>query len=148
RPRRQAAALDETADVAEGAMLVVMPVVVLLDADIEFGRGDAVHRAGLGTELVTAQVDAGELGAQMLERQAEREQRAHRHVSANAGETVEAEDGHGPVQPCSEQQYKGMRELVCPPGFSDRLDRALPRLIADMSRTQARKLIAAGSVFV
>lgn len=41
-----------------------------------------------------------------------------------------------------------MREIVCPPGFSDRLDRALPRLVEGLSRTQARKLIAAGSVFL
>src|SRR5512147_757302 len=41
-----------------------------------------------------------------------------------------------------------MPDLVCPAGFSDRLDRALPLLVEGLSRTQARKLIAAGSVFV
>lgn len=41
-----------------------------------------------------------------------------------------------------------MREIVCPPAFNDRLDRALPRLFDGLSRTQARKLIAAGAVFV
>lgn len=41
-----------------------------------------------------------------------------------------------------------MPELVCPEGFHDRLDRALPHLIDGLSRTQARRLIDAGSVFV
>jgi len=41
-----------------------------------------------------------------------------------------------------------MPDLVCPPGFSDRLDRALARLVDGLSRTAARRLIAAGNVFV
>ncbi len=41
-----------------------------------------------------------------------------------------------------------MLEIICPPECSERLDRALSRLITGLSRTQARRLIAAGSVFV
>ena len=40
------------------------------------------------------------------------------------------------------------RETRCPKDFADRLDRALPRLFAGLSRVQARKLISAGSVFI
>lgn len=38
--------------------------------------------------------------------------------------------------------------VVCPPGFADRLDRALAHLLPNLSRGEARRLIAAGSVFV
>lgn len=41
-----------------------------------------------------------------------------------------------------------MQEVVCPPGFADRLDRALALLMPPLSRGEARRLIAAGSVFV
>ncbi len=41
-----------------------------------------------------------------------------------------------------------MREIVCPAGPSDRLDRVLPRLVEGLSRSQARRLIAAGCVFL
>lgn len=41
-----------------------------------------------------------------------------------------------------------MPEFVCPPGFCDRLDRALASLGVDVSRTHARRLIDAGSVFI
>lgn len=39
-------------------------------------------------------------------------------------------------------------DLVCPAGHADRLDRSLALLISDLSRGAARRLIAAGSVFV
>lgn len=38
--------------------------------------------------------------------------------------------------------------LVCPPGHSDRLDRSLALLLPELSRGAARRLIAAGSVFI
>lgn len=38
--------------------------------------------------------------------------------------------------------------VICPPGFADRLDRALAHLLPNLSRGEARRLIAAGSVFV
>lgn len=41
-----------------------------------------------------------------------------------------------------------MQEFVCPAGYNDRLDRALAALVPDLSRTRARRLIDAGSVFV
>jgi len=39
-------------------------------------------------------------------------------------------------------------EFVCPAAYSDRLDRALAAFVPGMSRTQARRLIDAGSVFI
>jgi len=39
-------------------------------------------------------------------------------------------------------------EVSCPPGYDDRLDRALADLVTGLSRTQARRLIADGGVFV
>lgn len=41
-----------------------------------------------------------------------------------------------------------MRQRQCPPPMSDRLDRIVAQLFPDVSRTQARRLIAAGSVFL
>jgi len=41
-----------------------------------------------------------------------------------------------------------MVEVSCPPGYEARLDRALADLVTDLSRTQARRLIDNGSVFV
>jgi len=41
-----------------------------------------------------------------------------------------------------------MRECICPPHHSDRLDKIIAELFVDVSRTEARRLIAAGSVFV
>lgn len=41
-----------------------------------------------------------------------------------------------------------MSEVICPPGGDDRLDRVLAALIEGLSRSEARRLIAAGSVFV
>lgn len=41
-----------------------------------------------------------------------------------------------------------MSDVVCPPGTDDRLDRVLAALVPGMSRSEARRLIAAGSVFV
>lgn len=41
-----------------------------------------------------------------------------------------------------------MPELVIPAGTDDRLDRVLPQLVPGLSRGQARRLIAAGAVFV
>ena len=38
--------------------------------------------------------------------------------------------------------------LICPPDVSDRLDRVVSLLIDGVSRTQARRLIASGSVFI
>lgn len=38
--------------------------------------------------------------------------------------------------------------VICPPGFAERLDRALAQLVPELSRGEARRLIAAGSVFV
>lgn len=38
--------------------------------------------------------------------------------------------------------------VICPPGFADRLDRALAQLMPDLSRGEARRLIDAGSVFI
>jgi 23S rRNA pseudouridine1911/1915/1917 synthase len=41
-----------------------------------------------------------------------------------------------------------MHEFVCPEGHADRLDRTVAAFVPDASRTQARRLIDAGSVFV
>lgn len=41
-----------------------------------------------------------------------------------------------------------MAEFACPPGHDDRLDRTIAALLPDISRTRARKLIDAGSVFI
>lgn len=40
------------------------------------------------------------------------------------------------------------REVICPAGFRDRLDRALSALLPGVSRGEARRRIAAGAVFV
>lgn len=43
---------------------------------------------------------------------------------------------------------KDQATVICPPGFAERLDRALAQLVPELSRGEARRLIAAGSVFV
>src|SRR5262245_60964289 len=64
------------------------------DADVELRRGDAGARDRLRGDLDVAQPERLDRLADARERKSEMEQRADRHVAADAGEGIEDRDPH------------------------------------------------------